>query len=235
MAPETSTSVFGRRPSLFSGKKRKEGNSSAATPISPLVSEEQPSTSPLDRRGSSVVSLSSSANDNLHRSSSLRSHESQASLSRHKSRAPSIANIASRSPIRLHRVSRSISANAVSQKFGSFSSAISPQQSHESVSELSPQDRPRDHNTTSTSLDPASKTSFSMLVAPFGHGVKRQDTDRTTFSSKPSISSESGSAVLTSGSAGALNPVVIFHSISETVNKRMATLDYLRKVYACMI
>lgn len=227
MAPEPSStsSVFGRRPSLFSGKKRKE---SIAPTSPPPVSEEA---SPLERRDSSVVSLPSSVNEgsNLHRSVSVASHNSQSSLTRHKSRAPSVANIQpSKSPIRLHRVSRSISANAagvsgLGGKFGSFSSsaAISPQKSHENISPLN---RPRD-------LEGGQKTSFSMLAAPFGHAVKRQDTSTSTFTTKQSFSGEGGNAAIPpTAFGGALNPTVIHNSITETSNKRIATLEYLRKL-----
>lgn len=69
-----------------------------------------------------------------------------------------------------------------------------------------------------------------MLVAPFGHGVKRQDTGMT-YASKPSISGEAGMATaLPPGFAGASNPNVIFNNIQDTSTKRIATLEYLRKV-----
>lgn len=231
---EPSTSIFGRRPSLFHGHgKRRKGS---ITPVSPSVPEEKETeTSPRDTRRtreSSIVSLPVSiSGTSLHRSHSSASRDSRdsASLNRHKSRAPSVANVNSRSPVRRHRVSRSISANAVNagRKFGSFSSAISPQKSHESIVQTNLS--PAEGEIPLSAFEAPPKTPFSMLVNPRGHGIKRQDT-ATTFAShsRPSISGENGFGPPV---AHSLNPVAIYNSISEVTNKRIATLEYLRKAH----
>lgn len=69
-----------------------------------------------------------------------------------------------------------------------------------------------------------------MLVTPFGHGVKRQDTS-ATFASKSGSAGEAGSTVapgLTTG--GAYTPAVTHQHILEIANKRISTLEYLRKL-----
>ncbi|KAL1302259.1 hypothetical protein AAFC00_002680 [Neodothiora populina] len=276
--PPASTSVFGRRPSLFSGKKRKESkdisaretreakdgkdgtgrgesagagtviweNPETVTVTPPSASEDRDGElSPREEqypaqyrdRQSSVVSIPTSVSEgNLHRSVSLISHDSRTSLSLHKSRAPSVANIASssahpaHSPVRLHRVSRSISANAVGtihNKFGSFSAGAGPHPL-DSITQ-SPHSRSRD-TLNLTSSDQAHKSPFSMLATPFGHGVKRQDTGMT-YASKPSISSDSGNPMAMTVPGGPSNPTSIYNSINEISNKRIATLDYLRKLH----
>lgn len=217
-SPAPSGSIFGRKPSLFSSKKpsRKE----SITPISPPVSDEL---SPHDRRDSSVISLPSSVTDgDIRRSASLRSHESQSSIHHHKARGSSIA-LPSRSPIRLHRQSRSISANATTTK---SSNTLSPQKSTESIS------RDREHSIA----EPVPKTPFSMLVTPFGHGLKRSETDRPALPSSYANNGSSLNLVPTNTTlapqVAGFMPAAVLNHIHETCRKRIATLEYLRKVYA---
>ena len=228
MAPETSK--FGRRPSLFSGKRRKD-----STTLIPQHTEETTTPPLYERRDSSVTSLPSSVNEgnNIRRSVSTNSRDSRSSLSLRKSRAPSVAGLQPpRSPPRAHKFSRSISANAAGhgQRFGSFSSAISPQKSHDDTTAQTSSPGRRRGSAQLGASDQPPKTPFHMLATPFGHGVRRQDTG-LTYTSKPSISGESGGIA----PVGALNPTYIYTSICDTSNKRVATLEYLRKVYGLLL
>ena len=222
-SPAPSASIFGRKPSIFSTKKqssRKE--SSSITPISPLANDDL---SPTARRDSSVASLPSSvAEGDIRRSVSLRSHDSLSSIHHHKSRGSSIA-IPSRSPIRLHRQSRSISANATQTAKPPFNTTLSPQKSSDSFS--------RDR--TYSVADPVPKTPFSMLATPFSHGLKRSETDRPSLSSYATNNSSLNlipSNTTQIPQTGVVHvPAALLTHIHATCRKRIATLEYLRKVY----
>ncbi|KAI4737323.1 hypothetical protein E4T50_12181 [Aureobasidium sp. EXF-12298] len=221
-SPAPSASIFGRKPSIFSTKKqpsRKETTS--ITPISPLATEEL---SPTARRDSSATSLPSSvAEGDIRRSISLRSHESLSSIHHHKARGSSIA-IPSRSPIRLHRQSRSISANATHTGKPPFNTTLSPQKSSDSFS------RDRQYSVA----EPVPKTPFSMLATPFSHGLKRAETDRPSLSSY--ATNNSSLNLIPSNTpipqANLIHvPAALLNHIHATCRKRIATLEYLRKVH----
>ncbi|KAG9525182.1 hypothetical protein KCV07_g1514, partial [Aureobasidium melanogenum] len=221
-SPAPSASIFGRKPSIFSTKKSSRKESTSITPISPLASEDL---SPTARRDSSVISLPSSGPEpDIRRSASLRSHESLSSIHHHKSRGSSIA-VPSRSPIRLHRQSRSISANATHTVKPPFNTTLSPQKSSDSFS------RDRQHSLA----EPVPKTPFSMLAAPFGHGLKRSETDRPSLSSYATNGSSlnlipSNTTQVPQTSLVPIPAALLTH-IHATCRKRIATLEYLRKVH----
>ncbi|KAG9876971.1 hypothetical protein KCU98_g21945, partial [Aureobasidium melanogenum] len=221
-SPAPSASIFGRKPSIFSTKKSSRKESTSITPISPLASEDL---SPTARRDSSVISLpSSGAEGDIRRSASLRSHESLSSIHHHKSRGSSIA-VPSRSPIRLHRQSRSISANATHTVKPPFNTTLSPQKSSDSFS------RDRQHSLA----EPVPKTPFSMLATPFSHGLKRSETDRPSLSSYATNGSSlnlipSNTAQVPQTSLVPIPAALLTH-IHATCRKRIATLEYLRKVH----
>ncbi|KAG9676414.1 hypothetical protein KCU99_g2678, partial [Aureobasidium melanogenum] len=217
-SPAPSASIFGRKPSIFSTKKSSRKESTSITPISPLASEDL---SPTARRDSSVISL---PEPDIRRSASLRSHESLSSIHHHKSRGSSIA-VPSRSPIRLHRQSRSISANATHTVKPPFNTTLSPQKSSDSFS------RDRQHSLA----EPVPKTPFSMLAAPFGHGLKRSETDRPSLSSYATNGSSlnlipSNTTQVPQTSLVPIPAALLTH-IHATCRKRIATLEYLRKVH----
>lgn len=221
-SPTPSTSIFGRKPSIFSSKKPSRKESSSITPLSPLATEDP---SPLARRDSSVTSIPSSvAEGDIRRSASLRSHESLSSIHHHKARGSSIA-IPSRSPIRLHRQSRSISANAAQTTKPIFNTTLSPQKSSDSFS------RDRQYS----SVDPVPKTPFSMLATPFSHGLKRAETDRPSLGSYATNNSSlnlipSNTPQIPQTSLVHV-PAALLNHIHATCRKRIATLEYLRKAY----
>ncbi|KAK6000465.1 hypothetical protein QM012_003711 [Aureobasidium pullulans] len=221
-SPAPSASIFGRKPSIFSTKKSSRKESTVVTPISPLASEEL---SPTARRDSSVISLpSSGAEGDIRRSASLRSHDSLSSIHHHKSRGSSIA-VPSRSPIRLHRQSRSISANATHTVKPPFNTTLSPQKSSDSFS------RDRQYSLA----EPVPKTPFSMLATPFSHGLKRSETDRPSLSSFATNGSSlnlipSNTTQLPQTSLVPVPAALLTH-IHATCRKRIATLEYLRKVH----
>ncbi|KAG9652135.1 hypothetical protein KCU95_g13042, partial [Aureobasidium melanogenum] len=221
-SPAPSASIFGRKPSIFSTKKSSRKESTSITPISPLATEDL---SPTARRDSSVISLpSSGAEGDIRRSASLRSHESLSSIHHHKSRGSSIA-VPSRSPIRLHRQSRSISANATHTVKPPFNTTLSPQKSSDSFS------RDRQHSLA----EPVPKTPFSMLATPFSHGLKRSETDRPSLSSYATNGSSlnlipSNTTQVPQTSLVPIPAALLTH-IHATCRKRIATLEYLRKVH----
>ncbi|THX35163.1 hypothetical protein D6D10_07378 [Aureobasidium pullulans] len=218
-SPAPSASIFGRKPSLFSSKKSSRKESTSITPISPPVSDEL---SPTARRDSSVISLPSSiAEGDIRRSASLRSHESQSSIHHHKARGSSIA-VPSRSPIRLHRQSRSISANATHTIKPPFNTTLSPQKSSDSFS------RDRQHSLA----EPVPKTPFSMLATPFSHGLKRSETDRPSLTSYATNGSSLNlvPSNTTQAPQTSFVPAALLNHIHDTCRKRIATLEYLRKV-----
>ncbi|KAH0268472.1 hypothetical protein KCU91_g9381, partial [Aureobasidium melanogenum] len=221
-SPAPSASIFGRKPSIFSTKKSSRKESTSVTPISPLANEDL---SPTARRDSSVISLpSSGAEGDIRRSASLRSHESLSSIHHHKSRGSSIA-VPSRSPIRLHRQSRSISANATHTVKPPFNTTLSPQKSSDSFS------RDRQHSLA----EPVPKTPFSMLAIPFGHGLKRSETDRPSLGSYATNGSSlnliPSNTIQVPQTSLVPIPAALLTHIHATCRKRIATLEYLRKVH----
>jgi hypothetical protein len=221
-SPAPSASIFGRKPSIFSTKKSSRKESSSTNPISPLATEDP---SPTARRDSSVTSIPSSiAEGDIRRSASVRSHESLSSIHHHKARGSSIA-IPSRSPIRIHRQSRSISANAAHTAKPLFNTTLSPQKSSDSFS------RDRQYS----SVDPVPKTPFSMLATPFSHGLKRADTDRPSLNSYATNGSSLNLIPSNTPQIPPANlvhvPAALLNHIHTTCRKRIATLEYLRKVY----
>lgn len=244
--PASSSGIFSRKASLF-----RKATSPPAT-----VDEDSASQIPIlqqshHRRESSLLSLTNSVSDighNVRRSVSLRSHRSQHSGSfTHKARYPSSGTHipSSLSPSPTHtatyppprppgsRGKLSVSGRPFSQKTKSF----------ENVHNVGPtildgvDDRP-----PLTAVEPP-KTPFSMLVAPFGsHGLKRQESERPSLASQPSFirevpptrdgaQSQHAPSVQTVTSTGGQNPHAVYQQIHDTSAKRMATIDYLRKVH----
>ncbi|GAB7348041.1 hypothetical protein MBLNU459_g6078t1 [Dothideomycetes sp. NU459] len=225
-SPSPSGSIFGRKPSLFASKKQRKNS---ATPISPPVPEEP---SPRDHRAPSVASLASSvAEETLQRSTSIRSHESQSSGQLHKGRAPSVTTFTSHSPVRSqHRPTRSVSGNNTAQsKLHLGASTISPQKSTESFSQGSPSSRGRQQpfGPPDASLP---RTPHAMLGAPFGHGLNRKDSERPSLVSQNTNTSVAPSHAPTQ-SGGLLTPAAVLTHIHELSHKRIATLEYLRKLH----
>ncbi|KAG9717955.1 hypothetical protein KCU75_g22961, partial [Aureobasidium melanogenum] len=142
----------------------------------------------------------------------------------HKSRGSSIA-VPSRSPIRLHRQSRSISANATHTVKPPFNTTLSPQKSSDSFS------RDRQHSLA----EPVPKTPFSMLATPFGHGLKRSETDRPSLGSYATNGSSlnliPSNTIQVPQTSLVPIPAALLTHIHATCRKRIATLEYLRKVH----
>ncbi|KAK5110733.1 hypothetical protein LTR62_005610 [Meristemomyces frigidus] len=143
------------------------------------------------------------------------------------------------SPPRQHpprsRGKLSISARSISQRFKSTDTLVLPGQLSEEA-----EDRPPVPDTAGQQ-----PKNFSMLVAPpqpTPAAPKRAPPDRPSLSSQPSfvtsqthasgVHSQHGPPTpATAAALGSQNPNFIHRSIHETANKRMATIDYLRKVH----
>jgi len=184
-------------------------------------------------REGSILSLSSSVTQGLRRSVSLRSHSS-ASPYGHRSRQsshivtlPSPPDDASNSPhpYLQHQTRKKPSISA----FPFFKQA----KSAENLSLHSPGFDDAPPVPSLSRFDLSSKNSFPMLTSG-APSLRRHATDR------PSVSSQGGSAngaplapapTLQSVNAGGQNPSAVYQSILETTQKRMATIDYLKRVH----
>ena len=240
----TSSSVFGR----LTGKR--QANEVLGEEPFEVSTESTRSKFPNGhRRESSILSLTSSVTDlghNVRRSVSLRSHRttpSGSSLS-HKPRFPSSGNLLNSSlttspveddepqplpqapPPNRSRGKLSISARSLSSRFKSTDTL--PTLSHLDQVD-STADRPP------TAVD-ASKTPF-MLAAPAV--PKRAPPERPNLQPQSSFARDissshgptNGATLQPAVTAGGYNPHAVYQQVHETSHKRMATIDYLRKVH----
>ena len=207
----------------------------------------------------SLTSSVSDLGHNVKRSVSLRSHRTQPSGSGsgslgHKPRFPSSGNVITSpfatspvedeepqvisphppSQIPQHPKSRgklSISARSLSSKFKSSDNLPT-------LSSTDQPDSPPERPTTAVEI--RKNTSSSMLAAPAV--PKRAPPERPNVQTQPSfsrdISTSNGTygpslyhATTTSSSGGGYNPHAVYQTIHETSAKRMATIEYLRKVH----
>jgi len=184
-------------------------------------------------REGSILSLSSSVTQGLRRSVSLRSHSS-ASPYGHRSRQsshivtlPSPPGDASNSsyPYLQQQTRKKPSISS----FPFFKQA----KSAENLSLHSPGFDDAPPVPSLSRFDLSSKNSFPMLTSS-APSLRRHAADR------PSVSSQGGSAngaplapapTLQSVSTGGQNPSAVYQSILETTQKRMATIDYLKRVH----
>jgi hypothetical protein len=185
-------------------------------------------------REGSILSLSSSVTQGLRRSVSLRSHSS-ASPYGHRSRQSShIVTLPSPPgdiphspyPSSLHGQSRKKPSIS---NFPFFKQAKSAE--NLSLHSLSFDDAPPVPSLSR--FDLSSKSSFPMLTSG-APSLRRHATDR------PSLSSQGGGAngaplapapTLQPVNIGGQNPSAVYQSILETTQKRMATIDYLKRVH----
>ena len=211
------------------------------------------------RRKSSILSLTSSVSDighNVRRSASLRSHRTQPSSGSgtygHKPRFPSsghpIASPLTTSPVEdeerdiqalpstpappRSRGKLATATRSLSQKFKS-TDALPTLARPEQIEPLP--DRPP------TAID-VSKTPSMLPAVP-----KRAPPDRPAIHAQPSFTSTASRDISSSSGmngaplqhaptntlppTGGYNPQIIYQQIHETSSKRMATIDYLRKVH----
>lgn len=193
----------------------------------------QRSISHTHTREGSILSLSSSVTQGLRRSVSLRSHSS-ASPYGHRSRQsshittlPSPPSDTPNSPYPyLHGQSRKKPSIS---NFPFFKQA----KSAENLSLHSPGFDDAPPVPSLSRFDLSSKNSFPMLTSG-APSLRRHATDR------PSVSSQGGGAngaplapapTLQSVNIGGQNPSAVYQSILETTQKRMATIEYLKKVH----
>lgn len=130
------------------------------------------------------------------------------------------------SPRKHHRLSRSISETISPATFD-----------HGGQSPEQPAHRARSlHKRPSDSFTSPRKSSIRMIsAASFGGGVTRRTSEAVSQHSHgssmntPSLPSVPQASVATAPSGGH-SPVALYNHIHDTTNKRMATLEYLRKV-----
>lgn len=165
------------------------------------------------------------------RSASLRSHQSQsgASLHVHRVRSPSVVlapTFSPSSPERNHRVSRSVSAGTA------LLPSRSPQKSNTEIRTRQSPGKSQAHTFSSGQTTP--KPSSNMLSSS-----RRPSEAPSNFSNHGNHGYASFS---TAGNSYGIAPppmpvqsgfssVATYNHITETCAKRMATLDYIRKVF----
>ncbi|KAM0715679.1 hypothetical protein Q7P37_009178 [Cladosporium fusiforme] len=181
------------------------------------------------KRDSSILSLGSSV-QGLRRSVSLRSHRSHSSVSPygHRSRQSSHLSALPSPPDETsppHRTRNKLSISAFPPKQA---------KSAENLTLLSPTFDDAPPVPPLSRLELNTKASFSMLGnAP--PGLRRQPSERPSVSSQ-GMSGSIGAPLqpaptLQGVSTGGQNPSAVYQSIMETAQKRMATIDYLKKVH----
>jgi len=223
------TAAFGRKSSLFSKKIRNAPSTVAATVTE---EEEQLEKVPFAATNGSATSLASSP-DSPRRSLSIRSHKSQnsGSIHVHKARSPSLSNPSAFehpiSPQARRRFSRTVSASVTQTSIASRS----PQKPHE---ELRSGHSPGKSSALTHSTSQPTSRSYHMLA----HLPSRRPSEAPSSFSYGSLS---GSSAFAAGFGAVPNQMshvqpgstalATYNHISETCVKRMATLDYIRKVY----
>ncbi|KAK4993062.1 hypothetical protein LTR66_006109 [Elasticomyces elasticus] len=230
---------------------RSNNNSNGGGPTTPPTSGDTALSKPgPNRRDSSILSLSSSVADlgsSVRRSVSLRSHKSRSSGSfqNHKARSPSSATLVYSSL----SASTSVSPEKGQRSHSSGSKVWPTLSSHplSSPPRINPPDNVAspgapEHRPLRPPLTAAEapKTPYSMLVAPFGHNPKRQAPDRLPPISQSTFreasvfgGSNAGASLQPSPSlpVGAHTPAAVHRHIRDTAHKRIATLDYLRRLH----
>jgi hypothetical protein len=182
------------------------------------------------KRDSSILSLSNS----VRRSVSLRSHKSHSSTSPqygHRSRQSSHLSNQAISPDEASPYHQSQSRKKPSISTFPFAKQA---KSAENLSLFSPTLDDAPPVPSLSRLDLHAKSSFSMLAsAP--PSLRRHATDRPSVSSQ-GVGSSNGASLqpaptLQSVSMNGQNPSAVYQSILETTQKRMATIDYLKRVH----
>jgi hypothetical protein len=254
----TSSSVFGRfkrQPTEIVTSQLPPPATTITAPPDAIHGETSPAKkspqSELDRghllrghkRESSILSLSSSVND-VRRSISLRSHRSQPSSvsSGHKSRLSSahLPAPSSLSPSPIEDSQPQLQSHRTRNKLSVSTSAPQQTKSTEYLPNLRqplleepPPDPPL------TAVDPPTRNPFSMLASG-PNTFKRHATDRPSLGTQASFPPGTGvqgpnGATLQAAPpiqpAGGHNPNAIYQQIRETAAKRIATIDYLKRVY----
>ena len=205
-----------KRPSLFSKKSRVALSTVAST----VVEEDEQSAGTTPNNGSST-SLSTADNaSNPRRSLSLHSHKSQSSgpVSVQKTRQHSLTHtpaLPTLSPKRTHRLSRSVSATPII--------AIRPAADEYRPSHTSPS-RSKEQAFHSTA-DQLHKTGLHMLAS------SRRPSEQVGSGISSHGAQVLGMAPVNGQTNSGYSPAATYNHMVETANKRMATLDYLRKVY----
>jgi hypothetical protein len=185
------------------------------------------------KRESSILSLGSNSVQGLRRSVSLRSHRSRSSASPygHRSRQSShLSNL----PVSPDEISPH--QQAQSRKKPSISTFPFAKQakSAENLSLFSPTFDDAPPVPSLSRLDLHTKSSFPMLAGA-APSLRRHATDRPSVSSQ-GIGGSNGAPLqpaptLQSVSMSGQNPSAVYQSILETTQKRMATIDYLKRVH----
>jgi len=186
------------------------------------------------KRDSSILSLSNSV-QGLRRSVSLRSSKSHSSTSPYGHRSRQSSHLSNN-----HSVPSDEAAspyhNAQSRKKPSISTFPFAKQakSAENLPLFSPTFDDAPPVPTLSRLDLHAKSSFSMLAGG-PPTLRRHATDRPSVSSQ-GMGSGNGAPLqpaptLQSVSMSGQNPSAVYQSILETTQKRMATIDYLKRVH----
>ena len=256
----SSSSVFGRWTSTSKTNEQPLSGERLSQPLEIPEESGRNKFTNGHKRESSILSLTSNVTDlghNVKRSVSLRSHRTQPSGSSftHKPRFPSSSNIIT-SPLTTSpaedeepqplgfppsqapsaprsRGKLSISARSLSSKFRSTDNLLT-------LSQPDQQDGTAERPTTAVAI-PGIIAHPSMLAAPAV--PKRAPPDRPNLQPQASftrdISSSHGpnglslqpAATAPAVTAGGYNPRAVYQQIHETSAKRMATIEYLRKVH----
>lgn len=204
----------------------------SATPAGYGIFPEPGKSKHSHKRDSSILSLGASSVQGLRRSVSLRSHRSHSSASPygHRSRQSSQLSALPSPPDEgahhtPHRARKKLSISAFPHKQA---------KSAENLTLLSPTFSDAPPIPSLSRHDLTSKNSFPMLSrAPTS--LSRHPSDRPSVSSQ-GMSGSNGAPLapaptLQSMGPGGQNPSAVYQSILETTQKRMATIDYLKKVH----
>lgn len=209
-------------------------NTTAHYGIFPEPDRERKHSHQSHKRDSSILSLGSGV-QGLRRSVSLRSHRSQSSTSPygHRSRQSSHLSTNPLSPDDLSLYQQSSGQSRKKPSISTFPFAKQAK-SLENLTLLSPTFDDAPPLPSLNRLDLHAKNSFPMLVsAPAS--LRRHASDRPSISSQ-GVGSANGAPLqpaptLQSVSLSGQNPSAVYQSILETTQKRMATIDYLKKVH----
>lgn len=188
------------------------------------------------KRDSSILSLGSGV-QGLRRSVSLRSHRSQSSTSPYGHRSRQSSHLSTH-PLSPDDLSLYQSGQSQTRKKPSISTFPFAKQakSLENLTLLSPTfDSDAPPPPSLNRLDLHAKNSFPMLVGGGPASLRRHPSDRPSVSSQ-GVGSANGAPLqpaptIQSVSLNGQNPSAVYQSILETTQKRMATIEYLKKVH----